>query len=205
MWRGFSMGGCRRRWRPTTFGAGSVDQSAAIRRAHRAAIDTSDLAGAILGAAMESTDFSQCRAGARQYCGDASPIIRCQLHKRRNICDHFAEEDQQYGSASSQMPMTFAVTASPKWRCSGPIHHELNHVNPSTARSLEEGVEKTLTLHRLQVPIELWKMLRSTTSIFGVPKWAVIQAGKLGSIPVHKAATNVIESAFSIVRVVCAT
>jgi hypothetical protein len=56
------------------------------------------------------------------------------------------------------------------------IHDELNHVNPSAARSLEEGLEETLTLHRLKVPVELCKTLRST---------------------------NVIESAFSIVRVVC--
>ena len=39
-----------------------------------------------------------------------------------------------------------------------------------------EGLEETLTLHRLKIPVELWKTLRST---------------------------NVIESAFSIVRVVC--
>ena len=56
------------------------------------------------------------------------------------------------------------------------IQDELNHVNPSAARSLEEGLEETLTLHRLKVPVELWKTLRST---------------------------NVMESAFSIVRVVC--
>ena len=49
-------------------------------------------------------------------------------------------------------------------------------INPSAARSLEEGMEETLTLHRLRVPMELWKTLRST---------------------------NPIESAFSIVRVVC--
>jgi hypothetical protein len=52
----------------------------------------------------------------------------------------------------------------------------LNHVNPSAAHSLEEGLEEALTLHRLKIAVELWKTLRST---------------------------NVIESAFSIVRVVC--
>jgi putative transposase len=115
------------------------------------------------------------RAGVRKYCGDASPILRCQLHKRRNICDHFAEEDQpgwERKLANAYDLRSYREAKAALLR----IHHDLNHVNPSAARSLEEGMEETLTLHRLQVPVELWKTLRST---------------------------NVIESAFSIVRAVC--
>jgi hypothetical protein len=52
----------------------------------------------------------------------------------------------------------------------------LQQVNPSAARSLEEGLEETLTLHRLGVPAELRTTLRTT---------------------------NPIESAFSRVRTVC--
>jgi hypothetical protein len=49
-------------------------------------------------------------------------------------------------------------------------------LNPSAARSLEEGMEETLTVHRLRVPAQLRRTLAST---------------------------NVIESAFSIVETVC--
>jgi hypothetical protein len=49
-------------------------------------------------------------------------------------------------------------------------------LNPSAARSLGEGMEETLTVHRLHVPMQLRKTLAST---------------------------NVIESAFSIVEQVC--
>jgi len=115
------------------------------------------------------------RAGVRKYCGDASPILRCQLHKRRNVCDHFAAEDQPGWDrklANAYDLRSYREAKAALLR----IHHELNHINPSAGRSLEEGMEETLTLHRLQVPIELWKTLRST---------------------------NCIESAFSIVRVVC--
>ena len=49
-------------------------------------------------------------------------------------------------------------------------------LNPSAARSLGEGLEETLTVHRLHVPMQLRKTLAST---------------------------NVIESAFSIVEQVC--
>jgi hypothetical protein len=45
------------------------------------------------------------------------------------------------------------------------IQDELNHVNPSAARSLEEGLEETLTRHRLKVPVELWKPACSGFSI----------------------------------------
>ncbi len=56
------------------------------------------------------------------------------------------------------------------------VHRELMGLNPSAARSLGEGMEETLTVHRLHLPIHL----RKTT-----------------------ASTNVIESAFSIVEQVC--
>jgi len=45
------------------------------------------------------------------------------------------------------------------------IQHELMGVNPSAARSLEEGLEDTLTLHRLRVPESLRKTLRTTNPI----------------------------------------
>ena len=56
------------------------------------------------------------------------------------------------------------------------LHRELMDLNPSAARSLGEGMEETLTVHRLRVPMQLRKTLAST---------------------------NVIESAFSIVERVC--
>jgi hypothetical protein len=56
------------------------------------------------------------------------------------------------------------------------LHRELMELNPSAARSLEEGLEETLTVHRLRVPAQLRRTLAST---------------------------NVIESAFSIVETVC--
>ena len=114
-------------------------------------------------------------AAVRKHCGDNSPIVRCQLHKRRNIVGHFSEEDQPGWDrrlANAYDLRSYREAKAALLR----IQDELKHVNPSAARSLEEGMEETLTLHRLKVPVELWKTLSST---------------------------NVIESAFSIVRVVC--
>ena len=41
----------------------------------------------------------------------------------------------------------------------------LRDLNPSAARSLEEGLEETLTLHRLDVPDPLRRVLRTTNTI----------------------------------------
>jgi putative transposase len=115
------------------------------------------------------------RSGVRKYCGDSSPVLRCQLHKRRNIVGHFADEEQSGWDrrlANAYDLRSYKEAKAALLR----IQDELDHLNPSAARSLEEGLEETLTLHRLKVPVELWKTFRST---------------------------NVIESAFSIVRVVC--
>lgn len=115
------------------------------------------------------------RSGVRKYCGESSAILRCQLHKRRNIVGHFADEEQPGWDrrlANGYDLRSYREAKAALLR----IHDELNHINPSAARSLEEGMEETLTLHRLKVPVELWKTLRST---------------------------NVIESAFSIVRDIC--
>jgi len=39
------------------------------------------------------------------------------------------------------------------------LHRELMDLNPSAARSLGEGMEETLTVHRLHVPVQLRKTL----------------------------------------------
>ncbi|HLJ18355.1 MAG TPA: hypothetical protein VKV15_27945 [Bryobacteraceae bacterium] len=56
------------------------------------------------------------------------------------------------------------------------FHRELERINPSAARSLEEGMEETLTVHKLQMP----EMLRKSLS-----------------------STNIIESAFSVAEELC--
>jgi putative transposase len=45
------------------------------------------------------------------------------------------------------------------------LHRELMDLNPSAARSLGEGMEETLTVHRLRLPIQLRKTMASTNVI----------------------------------------
>jgi putative transposase len=111
----------------------------------------------------------------KKYAGEAAPIQRCQVHKRRNVMDHLTEE--QKSGVATKLNAAYALEdyAAAKQALHA-LHRELMDLNPSAARSLGEGMEETLTVHRLHLPMQLRKTMAST---------------------------NVIESAFSIVEQVC--
>ena len=114
-------------------------------------------------------------AAVKKYAGESAAIQRCQVHKRRNVLDHLT--DEQKPVVAKQLNAAYAMEdyAGAK-QALQQLHRELMDLNPSAARSLGEGMEETLTVHRLHVPMQLRKTLAST---------------------------NVIESAFSIVEQVC--
>ena len=114
-------------------------------------------------------------AAVKKYAGESVAIQRCQVHKRRNVLDHLA--DEQKPAVAKRLNAAYALEdyVAAK-QALNQLHRELMDLNPSAARSLGEGMEETLTVHRLRVPMQLRKTLAST---------------------------NVIESAFSIVDRVC--
>jgi putative transposase len=114
-------------------------------------------------------------AAVKKYAGESAAIQRCQVHKRRNVLDHLTEEHNTAVAARLNAAYGLEDYAAAK-QALNQLHRELMDLNPSAARSLGEGMEETLTVHRLQVPMQLRKTLAST---------------------------NVIESAFSIVERVC--
>ena len=114
-------------------------------------------------------------AAVRKYAGDAAFIQRCQVHKKRNVVDHLPDEHKADIKRKLQNAYAMADYADAK-RALERLHRELMDLNPSAARSLEEGMEETLTVHKLRVPDQLRRTL---------------------------SCTNVIESAFSIVETVC--
>ena len=114
-------------------------------------------------------------AAVRRHAGEAAFIQRCQVHKKRNVVDHLPDEHK--ADVKRKLHNAYAMTdyADAK-RALDRLHRELMDLNPSAARSLEEGMEETLTVHKLRVPEQLRRSL---------------------------CCTNVIESAFSIVETVC--
>ena len=114
-------------------------------------------------------------AAVKKHAGESAAIQRCQVHKRRNVLDHLT--DEQKPDVAKKLNAAYALEdyAAAK-QALNVVHRELMDLNPSAARSLGEGMEETLTVHRLHLPMQLRKTMAST---------------------------NVIESAFSIVEQVC--
>ncbi len=104
------------------------------------------------------------RAAVEKVFGARAEVQRCQLHKRRNVKDHLPKEchadyDRQLRNAYAMSSYDAAKAALQRiWR-------QLCEVNPSAARSLEEGMEETLTLHRLGISPLLRRSLASTNII----------------------------------------
>lgn len=91
-------------------------------------------------------------------------VQRCQLHKRRNVLDHLPPT--YHATVDAQMKAAYNMTSySAATKALEKLHDYLATINPSAARSLEEGLEETLTLHRLEVPEALRQSLRSTNPI----------------------------------------
>ena len=93
-----------------------------------------------------------------------------------NVLDHLPEDQRPL--VAQKLNAAYATESYDAAKLTlNRLHRELMDFNPSAARSLAEGMEETLTVHKLQVP----PLLRQT----------------LGS-------TNIIESAFAVVEKVCA-
>jgi putative transposase len=113
-------------------------------------------------------DGGPALAGAiRRHCGENVLLQRCNQHKQRNICEHLAEEQRPYWEKKLSDAYDLFGYEEAKGALHK-VHSELMGVNPSAARSLEEGLEETLTLHKLKVPAPLRKTLRTTNPIESV-------------------------------------
>ena len=165
----------------------SEDGRKTILGIRQGATENATVVGELLGDLFErGLDFTAPRlyvldggkaltAAVKKYAGETAAIQRCQVHKRRNVLDHLT--DEQRPTVAKKLNAAYALEdhAAAKEALNA-LHRELMDLNPSAARSLAEGMEETLTVHRLHLPLQLRKTMAST---------------------------NVIESAFSIVEQVC--
>ena len=103
-------------------------------------------------------------AAVRKMAGKCAVIQRCQEHKIRNVVGHLTEEYQMDIRCKMRNAYAMLEHADAK-RALDVLLRELMDLNPSAARSLEEGLEETLTVHRLRVPEKLRQTLRSTNPI----------------------------------------
>ena len=106
------------------------------------------------------------RSAVRDVFGDV-PVQRCQWHKRENVVSYLAKQDQSAWRRKLEAAYGHATYGDAK-RALDRLHGELRVLNESAAASLAEGLEETLTLHRLKVVSELGVSFRSTNLIESV-------------------------------------
>jgi transposase-like protein len=104
------------------------------------------------------------RAAVRDVLGADVPVQRCQWHKRENVLSYLPKRDHLPWRRKLQAAYAHADYADAK-RALQQVSRELMRVNVSAARSLEEGLEETLTLHRLGVYPELGLSFKTTNLI----------------------------------------
>src|SRR6201982_45217 len=130
------------------------------------ATENATVVGELLGElANRGLDFSEPRlyvldggkalhAAVKKYAGESAPIQRCQVHKRRNVLDYLTDEQKPQVAKKLNAAYALEDYAAAKQALNA-LHRELMDLNPSAARSLGEGMEETLTVHRLQLPLQL--------------------------------------------------
>ena len=106
------------------------------------------------------------RAAVRDVFGDV-PVQRCQWHKRENVVSYLPKQDQPAWRRKLQAAYAHPSHADAK-RALQRLSRDLAVINESAARSLEEGLDETLTLHRLDVFPELGVSFKTTNLIESV-------------------------------------
>jgi len=101
------------------------------------------------------------RAAIQRTFGKRGEVQRCQEHKKRNVVEHLPKHRQ--AEFRRKMAAAYGMVAYDEAkRALLAVVQELEQINPSAAASLREGLEETLTLHRLGVPAMLRKSLSTT-------------------------------------------
>lgn len=96
--------------------------------------------------------------------GESAVIQRCQWHKRENVVAYLPKQDQEPMRRNLQAAYEQQTYESAKGSLLK-IRAELKTMNLSAVKSLNEGFEETLTLHRLGVFRELGTSLKTTNLI----------------------------------------
>jgi len=96
--------------------------------------------------------------------GDLALIQRCQWHKRENVISYLREEEKDIYRGKLQRAYDEPEYETAKRRLLE-IREELKKINRSAANSLAEGLEETLTMHRLGLVEELGRSFTTTNLI----------------------------------------
>jgi putative transposase len=104
------------------------------------------------------------RAAVRKCFKKRAVVQRCQWHKRENVVSYLPRSDQAAWRKRLQRAYERPTYAEAK-KALDKILAELEEVNQSAATSLREGLEETLTLHRLGLFGKLGRSFKTTNCL----------------------------------------
>ena len=110
--------------------------------------------------------------------GASAFIQRCNWHKRENVLSYLPKADRALFRGKLERAWAKPTYKEAK-AALVKVHKELTNINESAARSLEEGMEETLTLHRLGVNTKLGLSLRTTNCIESINSLIEQRTGKV--------------------------
>ncbi len=107
------------------------------------------------------------RSAVRKAFRDRALVHRCQWHKRENVVSYLAKTEQ--ASWRQRLQRAYNRPEYDEARAAlETLHRELEDRNQSAARSLAEGFDETLTLHRLGLYGVLGRSLKTTNCLESV-------------------------------------
>ena len=118
------------------------------------------------------------RAAVAAVFGVETPVQRCQWHKRENVVAYLPKSQHAVWRGKLQTAYAQLTYAEAKSRL-GELRNELKRINESAVRSLDEGLEETLTLHRLAVGPALRRSLATTNSLESIFALVEQRTGKV--------------------------
>ena len=104
------------------------------------------------------------RKAISKVFGDKGIVQRCQWHKRENVVSYLPKT-QQAGVRKKLQAAYQRATYNEAKEAISKVAKELTLMNESAVRSLEEGLEETLTLHRLGLFDKLGTSFKTTNCI----------------------------------------
>ena len=112
--------------------------------------------------------------------GDKAIIQRCQVHKKRNVLAHLPESEKpNIGLAMSKAYLEFEFDKA--YKALKQIAANLEDRYPKAAESLREGLEETLSVHKLKVPGVLRQTLSNTNALESANSVSMRTAGRVTS------------------------
>ncbi len=118
-----------------------------------------------------------CSAVKRAFGGHAL-VQRCQWHKRENVVSYLAKREQPLWRKRLQHAYDRPTYQAARAALAA-LHQELDQRNQSAAASLAEGLEETLTLHRLGVYGFVGRSLKTTNCLESVNALIEERCGKV--------------------------